>query len=274
MYNTNQYNTLQYNAWILGVSGVVSWDITYGSYILHKTDNISLNFADINNGSSVEANTYNKPDIDGKGLNSYFLRAKTVTLNGTLKANSKQELESMMNTMLGQLAEPNKTLQVLNAGNYYRATAYCTNLGQIFKREHFHNTFVPFSVVFEVVSPFWESAILNSITYTVTAPLAEEIVNTGSAKANPIITLSFTSATSVTEIEFVFWIFTLTITQAIATSDIVRVNSETKEVLLNGTAIDYTGRIPIFELGSNTFTITPNGTYNADISINYREKFI
>lgn len=235
---------------------------------------MSLNFADINNGAQVEASTYNKPDIDGKGLNSYFLRAKTVTLNGTMKASSKQELETMMNTMLGQLAKPNQTLQVINAGNYYRATAYCTNLGDIFKREHFHNTFVPFSVVFEVLSPFWESAILNSITYTVTAPLIEEIVNTGSAKANPIITMSFTSATSVTSIDLTFGAYSLNISHAISTSDIVRVNSETKEVLLNGTAIDYTGRIPIFELGSNTFTIEPNGTYNADISISYRDKFI
>ena len=152
----------------------------------------------------MEDNTYNKPDIDGVGLNSYFLRAKTVTLNGTLKASTKQELEQLINTMLGQLAIPNRTLQVLNAGNYYRAPAYCTNLNAIFKREHFHNTFVPFSVVFQVNSPFWESVILNSLAYNRTATLTEEIINTGTAKAEPVITISFTSATTVTEITLAF----------------------------------------------------------------------
>lgn len=274
MFNTSQINTQQFNAGIVGITGVVSWDITYGSYILHKTDNIHLNFADINNGSIVENNIYNKPDIDGVGLNSYFLRAKTVTLNGTLKASSKQELEQLMSTMLGQLAIPNRTLQVLNAGNYYRAEAYCTNLNTIFKREHFHNTFVSFSVVFQVNSPFWESLILNSITYSRTATLTEEIINTGTAKADPVITISFNSATTVTEIELVFWVYTLTILETISASDIVRIDSENKEVLLNGVAIDYTWRLPLLELGSNPFTITIDGTYNVDIGINYRDKFI
>ena len=242
--------------------------------MLHKTDNVCLNYADINNGSSVEANTYNKPDIDGQGLNSYFLRKKTVTLNGLMKANTKEELEYMMNTMLGKIAEPNQTLQVLNAGIYYRAVAHCTNLGQVFKREHYHNTFVPFSVVFEVLSPFWESATVNSITYNVSTVLQEELVNTGSAKASPIITISFISASATNSITMVFGTYTLVISSTIVATDIFRINSETKEVMKNGVAIDYSGQIPILSLGSNPFTITINGTFNADIGINYREKFI
>jgi hypothetical protein len=55
------------------------------------------------------------------------------------------------------LAQPNKNLQVISGGVFYRATAYCKNLSSIFrKREHYHNTFVPFDVVFQINEPFWE----------------------------------------------------------------------------------------------------------------------
>ena len=156
-----------------------------------------------------------------------------------------------------------------------RASAYCTNLGQVFKREHFHNTFVPFSVTFQINAPFWESLVLNSVTYSVTSILEEEIINLGTAKAEPVLTVSIISATAVTGLSVVFGAYSLTLTQALITSDIVRIDSEAKTVLVNGIESDYTGRLPLLELGSNPFSVEILGTaYSADISVNYRDKFI
>ena len=115
MFNSQTFNSFPYNTGTAGITGTVSGDIAYGSYILHKTDFVHLSFADFNNGPKVADSTCEKPDIDGLGLNSYFLRARTVTLEGTLKADTKQELEERMNAMLGALAVPNRNLQILNA---------------------------------------------------------------------------------------------------------------------------------------------------------------
>ena len=203
------------------------------------------------------------------------MRAKTVTLEWTLKGNSKEDLENRMKIMLGNLAKPNQRLQVLTAGTFQRANAYCVNLWQVFaRREHYHNTFVPFVVVFQINSPFWESIQLNAITYNITSALQEEIINTGTARANPIITLSFSSATSVTEISIDFWDYNLIITKNIVANDILRIDSDDKTVLLNWVEIDYTWQLPLLETWSNPFTISPNWTYDCDVSINYRNKFI
>ena len=275
MFNIKQFNLNPFNEWIAGITWIIAGDITYGGYILHKTSNISLRYADIHNGGRIEDNTYDKPDIDWLGLNSYFMRAKTVTLEWILKWSTKEDLENRMKVMLGNLAKPNQRLQVLTAWTYQRAIAYCANLWQVFaRREHFHNTFVPFTIVFQINSPFWESVQINATTYNITTALQEEIINTGTAKANPIITLSFISATSVDEISIDFWDQTLTIEQAIEANDIVRIDSESKTVLLNWDEIDYTWQLPLLEVWSNPFTISPNWTYDCDVSINYRNKFI
>ena len=275
MFNIKQFNLIPFNEWIVGITWLITGDITYGGYILHKTDNISLRYADINNGGSIEDNTYNKPDIDWVWLNSYFMRAKTVTLEWTLKGNSKEDLENRMKIMLGNLAKPNQRLQVLTAGTFQRANAYCVNLWQVFaRREHYHNTFVPFTVVFQINSPFWESVQLNAITYNITTTLQEEIINTGTARAEPVITMVFNVATLVDEITLDFWDFIIILNETIVANDIVRVDSESKTVLLNGVEIDYTWQLPLLETWSNPFTISPNWTYDCDVSINYRNKFI
>ena len=275
MFNIKQFNYNQFNEWIVGITWIIAWDITYWSYILHKTNNISLRYADIHNWWNVEDNTYNKPDIDWLGLNSYFMRAKTITLEWILKWNTKEDLEKRIKIMLWNLAKPNQGLQVLTGWTYQRALAYCTNLWQVFaRREHYHNTFVPFTVVFQINSPFWESVQLNAITYNITSALQEEIINTGTAKADPIITLSFTSATSVTEISLDFWDYSIIIQEGIVANDIIRVDSENKTVLLNWEEIDYTWQLPLLETWSNPFTISPNWTFDCDVSINYRNKFI
>ena len=62
--------------------------------------------------------------------------------------------------------------------------------------------------------------------------------------------------------------------QAIEENDIVRIDSESKTVLLNWDEVDYTGQLPLLEVWSNPFTISPNWTYDCDVSINYRNKFI
>lgn len=273
MFNIKQFNLNQFNSWIVGITGVISGDITYWGYILHKTDNIHLNFADINNWSSIEANTYNLPNIDWIGLNSYFKRVKSVVVRWTLKWSNKEDLENRMKNMLFSLSKPNQTLQVLNAWTYQRAKAYVTNLDNIFSREHYNNTFIPFEINFVVSSPFWESIELNAITYNITTALQEEIISLWTARTEPVITLSFNTTNS-TEINIVFWEFDLTITKTLVDNDIIRIDSITKQVLLNWVEIDYIWQLPFIEVWSNTFTITPNWVFDCDVSINYRNKFI
>lgn len=133
----------------------------------------------------------------------------------------------------------------MNAGKYFTASAYCKNLGTIFRREHYHNTFIPFSIVFQVNSPFWESLILNSFSFNRTTTLQEEIIYTGSATGSPVITISFNSASAVNLITVTFGENVLTISGTRSATNIIRIDSETKEVLLNGSTIDYTGKLPL-----------------------------
>ena len=275
MLNTKQFNLIKFNEWKVWITWFITWEIVFWDFILHKTNNISLNYTNINSWPSVEDNTYNKPDINWVWLNSYFLRAKTINLNWILKWNNKEDLEKGMINMIWKLAEVNKFLQIITWWIILRARAYCKNLDNIFNnRQYFHNTFVPFNITFQINSPFWEGVLLNSITYNINSALLEEIQNLWNAEAEPIINITFNSASWVDEIWLEFNNKNIIIQKNISVNDIIKIDSEQKNIFLNWDEIDYLGELPTLKVWSNPFVISINWTFNADVSIIYRDKFI
>lgn len=275
MLNTKQFNLIKFNEWKVWITWFITWEIVFWDFILHKTNNISLNYTNINSWPSVEDNTYNKPDINWVWLNSYFLRAKTINLNWILKWNNKEDLEKRMINMIWKLAEVNKFLQIITWWIILRARAYCKNLDNIFNnRQYFHNTFVPFNITFQINSPFWEGVLLNSITYNINSTLLEEIQNLWNAEAEPIINITFNSASWVDEIWLEFNNKNIIIQKNISVNDIIKIDSEQKNIFLNWDEIDYLGELPTLKVWSNPFVISINWTFNADVSIIYRDKFI
>jgi hypothetical protein len=105
----------------------------------------------------------------------------------------------------------------------------------------------------------------TSASYSGTVTIA------GSARPKPIITITFSAATSVTQTSFQIGSEKVQLNNAITAGDVVVFNTESKKVTLNGTEKDYDGIFPLFDIGDNDYIVATNGsarTWNLDIDYN------
>lgn len=99
----------------------------------------------------------------------------------------------------------------------------------------------------------------------------------GTFEPESVLIFVFNSATSVTALTFTNDTRgeAITITHAIATGDILRIDSEAKEVTLNGTAIDYDGIFPVFDVGQNGYNVAITGSAaNWDLTLKYKTTYL
>ena len=102
------------------------------------------------------------------------------------------------------LLQNQKDLIIKVNGNPRVAKASLINGESLFDREHFHITFLPFTLQFRVLEKFRDITAQNYLIASQTGNFTEEIFNSGSAKVEPIITFVFNSASGVNTISFVY----------------------------------------------------------------------
>ena len=66
----------------------------------------------------------------------------------------------------------------------------------------------------------------------------------------------------------------ITVTEDLTAWDILYINWETWDVLLNWVDIDWDWVFPILKTWGNNFTITPTGTFTADVQVYYANKLM
>lgn len=274
MFNFNQFNLAIFNSIPEVATTTPQDDIVYGGYSL-KNARMTISKIGYDNGHSVDAPIYSNPLTDLWGELSYYFRQKIVVIQGNLKADNRELLEIAIDDMKRALGRSNMDLDIKVNGNIRRAKASCVNLDSLFSREHYHITFIPFTIQFRIVSEFSKELARQTQSFNgLTAGITEEIVNIGTVRTSPVISMVFNSASGTNNITFAIADRIITVSETIASSDVLQIDCDNKVVTLNSVEIDFSGTFPILEVGTNSYTITKNWTVNYNLSISYFNNFL
>ena len=136
--------------------------------------------------------------------------------------------------------------------------------------------YCPFKAEFTCVEPFGhdEDYTVAYLGGQTASTFAQTITNEGNATADPVIFLQFTAATAVTQIDIQnvttgaqMQLSGLTV----SAGDIFELNTETKEVLQNGVAIDYDGSFIELDPDDNNIQVDITSTSHT-VGVTYKHK--
>ena len=310
MFNIYPHNQSKYNEQGAWTSQATQGEIVYNGFEL-QSENFIITSTNFDSSHEVESETYNKPLTHWIWQLNYLFRAKTITFEWYIKwvprdyqywqswnelwsdtwddlwsttwnslywtetSSATYELNNEIDRLKKLILTPSKNLDYKVNGNIRRAEASCVNPQSLMYRNHYNIDVLPVSLEFRTLSFAKEVTAQNTTLTDLTSGFTEIVYHSGTTVANPEIVLTFLTASWVSEIEIDTWQETpLVINESISASDIIRVDSETKDVTLNWVDIDYTGEFPELESWANTIVVSVNWTKNMDFSINYFNTYL
>jgi len=261
-YNSTLFNVGLYNGnFNLGAVLTSTEDISFNGYGLQNS-NILTSSIDIEQ-IDRDFQTVAVPNGNGQILNSDYWRGKEIKISGTLLADSRESLEALVFNFKKELSIQSKNFdRVMGDGSKRRFICTATKIN-VDASQHWAITRATFSVTFTVLVPFGQNTAYTAKSSTVSDLIFSEILeNDGNADGSPVWILIVTSATDVTAINIKNNTTDeeIEITESISAGEVIIIDSENKEVTVDGTEIDFDGQFPILDPESNSYTITVTGT--------------
>lgn len=187
-------------------------------------------------------------------------RENRLVIEGTLKADSRDELEEAMDEFRRELSVAEGVLKIPWAGAYRYFDCYAVLENVFGERDHFHVDWVPYRVEFVCVHPFGRAeGRTNYSSGTTTSPTTFVLDNPGSAPSDLITTLTFDVVGTVSA----FTLENVTTAEALALTglslsggDVITIDGENRRVTKNGVAADYTGVFPRLVAEDNVLKLT------------------
>ena len=213
---------------------------------------------------------------DGHSIVTDFWRSRTVAIAGIINATGASHLGTLLDTLKGNLSGKEKNLDVDYGGGTRR---YVGTLTAFNAPEEFYNIdHLPYSAEF-ICQPFGkETTVTQFSSLDITGSTeTDSITTTGSYKPQPVIQMTFDSATAVSGVSFENTTTgdTISITETIVTDDVLIIDTETHKVTLEGSQVDFDGPIPDFVLGLNSFSIeVDSSAHQYDLQINYTPTYL
>lgn len=96
MYNSYPYNSQAYNYTPIPVS-LTQDSIVFDGYSLQSA-NIITSRIDYDNQGGIDINSFDFPRADGGGVLSKYYRGRTITLDCTIKADTRASFENLLDT--------------------------------------------------------------------------------------------------------------------------------------------------------------------------------
>lgn len=200
---------------------------------------------------------------------------KSFGVVGKLVCDTQEELEDAIDDMKELLSRNAKNLDVTYGSGTRRYVAYASDLK--IERDHYHITHANFGFKFLVPSGIGYDPTLNnhSNDNQTAAAISSSFVVGGSTHALGTIRVAFDSASSCSKVEVTIGGVKISVTSTFSTSDVLLIDCERKKVTKNGTEIDFTGRFPQFEVGTNNYTIDITRTSaQVDIDIEWYDTYL
>ncbi len=251
---------------------VIWWNIQFNWYNL-QTENIITNKITVDSFPYVDYEDYSLPRADWMWFLSKFYRSRNIEITWFLKHETEFDLQVLIDSLKWNLTQTSWIFKYIANGEYRQISWTCIDL-QIIK-EHYNITVVPFSIQIKTLeSYFYLSNNLSTTDSSSASPRTIQINNWWSAVSLPQAYLTFTWVSWTNSVAFALNNRTLTYTWTIATNDILLFDCLNKQVLKNGTLVEYSGTFPQLEIWSNSLVFTKNGTSTCAYSITYRKNFI
>lgn len=200
---------------------------------------------------------------------------KVFSVAGKLVASSQSALEDAIDDMKELLSRRSKNLDVSYGSGTRRYVAYVEDL--VIGKDYYQITNVDFSFKFVVPSGvgYNPSQQNYSSDNQTSASITGSFSVGGSTYAEGQITISFDSATSCTQVEVTVAGVKITIASTFSAADVLVIDCERKRVTKNGVEIDFTGRFPRFEVGSNSYQIDITRTAaQVDIDFDWYDTYL
>jgi len=262
------YNSTAYNTWKAPLSAtwdkfVLDWYWIHSNnlFVIKKTDRFK-----------TDLKSFAFPINNWKGYISNYYRWRTIELQMYIKAETSGEFNEKLDEVRGALAKNNVELQEKINSEYRNIKVSTVSLP--LDLEHYNITYLPFTVTFEALEPFWYSDKYTSHSFLdMIADTQEEITNQWNVEVDPIITYSFKTADTTSFIRLDINGLYIEIEHTFADSDSVIIDCKEKTVKVNWVLTDYNGTFPQIDLWSNIINFTSDGTYDVDANILYQRNF-
>lgn len=265
------FNTFLYNGSLFNnLSGVVPItadlsEVSFANYPLNIGDCM---VTQVQHEAMPERDrdTFALPKRDGGGSLGDYWRGRRIRISGYLQAETRDALDTAIDTLKQYLATENGSLRIVTAGVVREYSGTLTNGASAFAREGYHQTFIPFELQFDCRVPdgYGRAENYTSLEFLDQTSLAytEEIPHAGTAKASAIIRVNFTAAVNVSAISFRNNTRdeTLSVTQSFTAGDLFEIDTVNMTVKKNSSQIDYSGQFPYLNPNVNNFTLTLVGT--------------
>lgn len=273
MANLWRFNSVLFNWGKAVTSAVQQDDIIFNWFWLKNTAYITSDVS-FRNMPQINLLTYANPKNDWWGVLDRFYKKRTIKLEWSIISESAIDMEHKIDNLKKALSVKTWYLDFKVWENYRRILCSLTN-SDIINRRGYDITHAKFSLTFEAQNPFWSEKVRSSSTFDwVNDEINENINNEWSEYSNPIINIVFSSATNVNELKVKIWNNEIVINESITSGDIIDINTIDKNVTLNATSVDFSGKFPRLESGINMLTMKCNGTYNYDVAVLYPKNYL
>lgn len=271
MYNFYPYNSQAYNYTQIPVS-LTQDSIVFDGYSLQSASIITSRI-DYDNQWNIELNSFNFPRADGGGVLSKYYRGRTITLDCTIKSDTRANFEALLDMTKKALRKTEWYLEIKVWDEIRRIKATLSKFDP--GRQHYNITFARVSIEFTAVEPFFYTIWKQSFEFLwVTWTITEDVDNAWSVESLPTFYIIGTTGANMTSIALTYGGKTMTIPTTIVANDVLIIDSEEKEVKKNGNPIDYTWFFPVFTAWSSQFTLAPTGTVAIDVTLLMNKNYL
>lgn len=246
--------------------------LKFGTYAFDDViiSNIPNDYDDI----ALDVNYY-KIAGNGKGLSSWNIKDKTLTIQWRIIAKDQSDLEKKIDRLKSQLLKGMKILQIKRTYGFIQTQAVVSQL----KLPRSSRTIdaIPVHIVFDIFDPFRVGLKATQHTYTdISWPLQTTLVyKDGTHPSQPIIYLHFSQAENVQKIRYKLRQKMVTVYTSVQAWDLICIDGERLNISKNGVrGIQWDWEFADLPLGEHPLEIMIDGNYTAEIFIVYKNYYV
>lgn len=246
--------------------------IGFGAYDF--SDILISNIPDSYDGNEFDLQTY-QLTTHGQGLSNRLIKGKRLTIKWWIQAANQEELEKKINRIKAYLLNGEQTLYIKRKSWLLKTKAVVAGLS-IPRESRTINT-VEIMITFQISDPFLYSEYTNELGFFGINALFNTTIEylSGSRSAKPTFYITFKTAENVNQVELTVDQKLLQINQAIKAWDILTISGEKLDVALNGKrGIDRVGEFGELAIGESSVQVKINGTFEAEIFIQYADTYV